>query len=88
MKADSWVKSGPVFSGTDVVYGVGHASFTVSPDGTEDWIVYHAKKGPEPGWDRVIRTQPFTWSADGSPHFGRPVPPGQALAVPSGAPCE
>lgn len=24
-------------------YGVGHASFTVSPDGSENWIVYHGE---------------------------------------------
>jgi GH43 family beta-xylosidase len=81
----SWIKSGPVFAGSGTVYGVGHASFTTSPDGTEDWIVYHSKLGTEPGWDdRVIRTQKFSWNADGSPNFGTPVQPGQAVAVPSG----
>src|SRR3989440_1531280 len=38
MDPGNWTKSGPVFTGTATVYGVGHASFTVSPDGTEDWI--------------------------------------------------
>lgn len=88
MQAESWMKSGPVFSGTDAVHGAGHASFTVSPDSTEDWIVYHTKKDPTPGWDRAIHAQPFDWDADGVPRFGRPAPPGQSLAVPSGAPCE
>jgi GH43 family beta-xylosidase len=80
----SWVKSGPVFTGTGSVYGVGHASFTTSPDGSEDWIVYHSKRDPSPGWDRVIRMQKFGWKADGSPDFGTPVPPGQSLPMPSG----
>lgn len=80
----SWTKAGPVFAGTDAVHGAGHASFTVSPDGTEDWIVYHSKTSAAPGWDRVIRMQEFAWSADGSPVFGTPAPPGQALAAPSG----
>ena len=82
----SWTKSGPVFTGAPAlgVYGVGHASFTKSPDGTEDWIVYHAKSNDDPGWDdRVIRMQKFTWKADGTPNFGTPVPSGQ-LAVPAG----
>ena len=80
----SWVKSGPVFTGTANVYGVGHASFTTSPDSTEDWIVYHSKVDPSPGWNREVRTQKFGWKADGSPDFGTPVASGQPIAVPSG----
>jgi GH43 family beta-xylosidase len=80
----SWTKTGPVFAGTATVYGVGHASFTVSPDGTEDWIVYHAKVSTAPGWDRVVRLQRFRWSADGAPAFGIPVASGEPLPVPSG----
>ena len=84
--AASWTKSGPVFTGRPElgVYGVGHASFTKSPDGAEDWIVYHAKSASAPGWDdRRIRMQKFGWNANGTPNFGAPVPGGQ-LAVPSG----
>lgn len=84
MDPANWDKTGPVFQGTDEVHGTGHASFTTSPDGTEDWILYHTKKGTEPGWDRFIFTQPFTWDADGNPKFGTPTPPGSTLAVPSG----
>jgi GH43 family beta-xylosidase len=80
----SWTKTGPVFAGTDDVFGAGHASFTVSPDNTESWIVYHSKTGVAPGWERVIRMQKFTWNADGSPSFGTPTPRGQAVASPSG----
>ena len=84
LNPSSYVKVGPVFSGTTDVYGVGHASFTVSPDGTEDWIVYHSKKDPSPGWNRDIRTQKFTWAADGSPLFGAPTPAGKVVTMPSG----
>jgi len=80
----SWVKTGPVFTAQNGVYGVGHASFTTSPDGTESWIVYHAKTSTTPGWDRVIRMQEFTWNADGSPSFGDPVPSGRQIDRPSG----
>lgn len=80
----SYVKSGPVFTGTNDVYGVGHASFTKSPDGAEDWIVYHSKADPSPGWNRVIRTQKFTWNTDGSPNFGTPSATGESIAMPSG----
>lgn len=87
MVPDNWTKSGPVFTRTQSVPGVGHASFTASPDGSEDWIVYHAKTSTTPGWDRVIRTQPFGWNADGSPDFGTPVPSGEEIPMPSGQ-CE
>jgi GH43 family beta-xylosidase len=85
MDPSSFVKSGPVFTGTSGVYGVGHASFTVSPDGTENWIVYHSKVDPAPGWNRVIRTQKFTWDATGAPSFGTPVSTSQPVTLPAGA---
>jgi GH43 family beta-xylosidase len=85
MSAASWVKTGPVFQASNGVYGVGHNSFTVSPDGTQSWIVYHAKLTQNPGWDdRVIRMQPFTWTPDGAPSFGAPVASGTPLRAPSG----
>ena len=84
MDPASWLKSGPVFAGTATVYGVGHASFTTSPDSSEDWIVYHSKVDSAPGWNRDIRVQKYSWNADGSPNFGTPVPAGQSIALPSG----
>jgi len=78
------MKTGPVFTGTNDVYGVGHASFTKSADGTEDWIVYHSKVNPVPEWERVIRTQKFTWNTDGSPNFGIPTASGEATPMPAG----
>jgi GH43 family beta-xylosidase len=84
LDAANWIKTGPVFQGTEQVYGVGHASFTTSPDNREWWIVYHTKKSTDPGWEREIRVQPFTWRANGSPDFGIPVPTGQKIKLPSG----
>jgi GH43 family beta-xylosidase len=84
MSPASFTKTGPVFAAAPGVYGVGHSSFTVSPDSSESWIVYHSKVDMQPGWNRVIRAQKFTWNADGSPNFGTPVPSGQRLPVPSG----
>jgi GH43 family beta-xylosidase len=84
MEPENWKKSGPVFQGTEQVYGVGHCSFAKSPDGTEDWIFYHSKKSTKPGWERDIRLQPFSWHPDDSPNFGKPVPAGVPLKVPSG----
>lgn len=85
--ATSWTKSAqPVFASTAEVFGPGHASFTTSPDGSQPWIVYHSARFAGAGWDRVIDTQPFRWKADGSPDFGRPVPPDTPLPVPAGEP--
>jgi GH43 family beta-xylosidase len=84
MKPENWQKTGPVFQGNEKVHGVGHCSFAKSPDGTQDWILYHSKKTTDPGWDRDIRLQRFSWNADGSPDFGTPVSPGEPLDLPSG----
>jgi len=67
-------------------YGSGHNSFFQSPDGTQDWIIFHANSEPNQGCGghRSPRAQPFTWKADGTPDFGRPVPTGQPLSAPSG----
>ena len=54
MSPAAWKKhtEGCVFSQNpeEQAYGVGHASFTKSPDGKEDWIVYHGMKDPKNGW--------------------------------------
>ncbi|GAM85845.1 hypothetical protein ANO11243_038530 [Dothideomycetidae sp. 11243] len=77
MNQQDWRKrdAGCVFyqNPQEEVYGVGHASFTKSPDGSEDWIVYHGMRNPWNGWTaRTIRAQKFTWNSDGSPSFPRP----------------
>lgn len=77
-------KPEPVFSATDDVSGPGHCCFVQSPDGKEDWIVYHAHKNNKSGGPRDIRIQKFGWNEDGSPNFGKPVAPGVTLTVPSG----
>lgn len=67
------------------VYGPGHNGFFKSPDGSEDWIIYHANPGPHEGCGnmRSPRIQRFTWNADGTPHFGQPDAADVPLAKPS-----
>jgi GH43 family beta-xylosidase len=69
------------------VYATGHNGFFKSPDGREDWIIYHANSGADEGCgkDRSPRIQPFTWKPDGIPDFGIPVPASLALQAPSNA---
>lgn len=88
---DSWEKSlEPVFrqSPENGVYGTGHNSFFKSPDGTEDYILYHARSTPtDPpgrGDTRSPRAQKIEWTADDYPLLGVPVPEGQPLKKPSG----
>ncbi|HTE12213.1 MAG TPA: glycoside hydrolase family 43 protein [Chitinophagaceae bacterium] len=83
-----WKKSPePVFkqSATNGVYATGHNSFFVSPNGKENWILYHANTNPGDGCGnkRSPRAQRFTWNTDGTPHFGTPVKEGTVLAAPA-----
>jgi len=85
----SWKKSPqPVLSSRPEakVFAPGHCSFFKSPDGKEDWILFHAN--PEPGQGcgrfRSPRTQRISWRADGTPDFGQPIPLGTPLRRPSG----
>jgi GH43 family beta-xylosidase len=89
LNPESWKKSPkPVFwqSPEAHAYGTGHNGFFKSPDGKQDWIIYHANSGPNQGCGghRSPRAQPFTWKADGTPDFGRPVLTATPIARPSG----
>ncbi|WP_162463070.1 family 43 glycosylhydrolase [Paenibacillus psychroresistens] len=87
MNPANWVKkSTPVFSKTSDVFGPGHASFTKSPDGTEDWIVYHSARKSGSAWDRIMNLQKFTWNTDDTPNFGTPISPTVRQTAPSGEP--
>lgn len=85
----SWTKyADPVFEKnvSAQAFGPGHNSFFTSPDGTEDWILYHAnpESGQGCGGKRSPRIQEFEWTSDGLPVFGEPVALGAAIEVPSG----
>lgn len=82
---DSWSKSPtPVFvsSPPNSQYGPGHNSFTTTPDGKTDLIVYHARQykdiegEPLRNPDRHTRVQELRWRDDGFPDFGEPVKDG------------
>jgi GH43 family beta-xylosidase len=89
MDPKSWTKSpNPVLetSAENSVYAPGHNSFFKSPNGKEDWIIYHANPAPGCGCggQRSPRMQKFIWKKDGSPDFGVPVKTGMPLAAPAG----
>lgn len=89
MNPDDWAKaSDPVFTKNvqGGAYGPGHNGFFKSPDGTQDWIIYHANgtSGEGCGDNRNPRIQNFSWKSDGTPNFGTPVPMNAPIPVPSG----
>ncbi len=87
LNASHWQKRGPVLvRDGDVTTGPGQCSFAKSPDGQEDWILYHAYDGVH--WDqselRSVRMQKFEWLGS-DPDFGKPASAGVPLVVPSGS---
>jgi GH43 family beta-xylosidase len=75
MNPAAWEKRGPVFQKTKDVWGVGHCSFVKSPCQSQDWLLYHSKTRRTHGWeDRDVHAKQFSWTPDGLPSFGEPLP--------------
>ena len=90
LNPDNWKKSPqPVFkqSSQNSVFAPGHNSFFKSPNGKEDWILYHAnsESGQGCGIFRSPRAQKITWRADGLPNFGKPLSTKTRIVKPSGS---
>ncbi len=88
LDANSWQKfDHPFFKQNRPghVFGPGHNGFFKSPDGKQDWIIYHANPESQQGCGsfRSPRAQPITWNADGTPDFGEPIPPDTPIQKPS-----
>ena len=85
----AWTQhDGAVFARADAngVWGPGSSGFFTSPDGSEDWIVYHAKNTSEYTYDlRTTRAQPIAWQGD-QPVFGSPIGLATWIALPAGDP--
>ena len=90
MKVGSWTQEGqPLLERADGngVFGPGHHGFFKSPDGKEDWIVYHGKvtsvytyKG------RSTRAQKLEWNDQGFPRKVVPLALDAKVPLPAGDP--
>ena len=89
MDPEVWTKGkDPIFqqSEENKVYGTGHNSFFKSPDGTEDWILYHANDNPADGCGnkRSPRAQKIVWDDNDMPVIGEALSTDTAIEKPSG----
>lgn len=79
LKAKNWRKfPQPVFTQApeNGVWAPGHGGFFTTNGGQTDWMIYHANPSETDGCGnkRAPHIQPFTWNADGTPNFGKPIP--------------
>ncbi|WP_440903642.1 family 43 glycosylhydrolase [Catenovulum sp. SX2] len=87
LEPSAWQKNPtPMFTATETVFGPGHNGFFQSPDGSEDWLVYHGNPTAQDGCGntRSVRVQPISYDETGFPNFGTPADPGEEIQVPSG----
>ncbi len=83
----SWKPLGTLLKTTSDVWGPSRASFTVSADGTENWVMFHSKifHADDNGM-REVNIQKFTFDTNDLPVFATPAGPAEVLANPSGDP--
>lgn len=86
LSPDTWSKHPqPVLASANGTYATGHNGFFRSPDGREQWIIYHAN--PAAGMGCTPKRAPnigrVTWRA-GVPVITQPAPAGTRLQKPSG----
>jgi len=88
LSQSSWTKfNSPIFTRGNGQSSTAHNGFFKSPDGTEDWLVYHGVNNTNGDCGPSLRTtriQKFTWNADNTPNMGVSVGLTTALNVPSG----
>jgi len=88
LNADDWIKTDkPVFETNleNSTYSVGHCSFVPSPDGSENYVIYHARRGEDTNTNpREIRVQQFYWNDDGTPCFTEAISADSLVQIPSG----
>lgn len=81
----SWTSLDTLFKTTTNVWGPARASFTVSADSTEFWMMYHSKTFyADDNGMRQVNIKEFTFRTDDTPDFGTPPGPAVFVSKPSG----
>jgi GH43 family beta-xylosidase len=81
----SWTKeTSPVAAASATVFGPGGMMFTKSPNGTQDWAIYHAKSFSAAGALRQVLIQPVTLNGSNKLVVGTLQGTGVAQNRPSG----
>ncbi|KAH7174078.1 glycosyl hydrolase [Fusarium flagelliforme] len=86
LRRASWIKSStPIFETKNGLYGPGHNAFFKSPDGKQDWQVFHANLEANAGCGPSRKTfiQPVSWKGDHI-DLGDPLPVSTEIDPPSG----
>lgn len=86
LSPESWTKfPEPIFETGNGLYGPAHNAFFKSPDGKEDWQVFHANLKETDGCGRTRQTfvQPVHWKGN-KLDLGEPMPVGTEIEPPSG----
>ena len=88
MNAVNWKKhQSPILVKGNGVFGPGHASFFMSPDGAETWCAYHGLVAHNEHHKPAVRKpnlQKVKWTDDDYPILGVPTLRGVPIAAPSG----
>lgn len=89
LEPTSWEKlQEPLLVQDGNVIGPGHGCIVSSPDGTEDWLLYHSKFDHDytlpGGWNRVANLLRVTWKDDVIPCFEKIHQHGDEVLAPSG----
>lgn len=83
--SENWQKHDkPIMQSANGIYGTGHNGFAKSPDGSQDYIIYHAARWQGSGWNRSVRIQPIYFDNKGQIKSIEPIATEQLL--PSGEP--
>ncbi|MEO0599819.1 MAG: family 43 glycosylhydrolase [Myxococcota bacterium] len=80
-RTDPWLLSAP----SQGTWALGQPGFVTSPDGVEDWLVYHAAESTLQGCgaDRALHLNRVVWTSDG-PVVDGPTGPATAIPAPGG----
>lgn len=82
-----WTKHGqPILDSGNGVIAPGHNSFVTTPDGSQTFIVYHAARWRDGGWNRAVRYQQVSFDEQGMLEPMKPTEPAKLLMAPSGDP--